>query len=152
MIATASNQCLEMLKLSKGLCFWWLHLLIYLFRALLCNSFPHSRCRQQSSGTDFKKDKLVQMSAKIAEYQRRSLDCVYKRVSALPKVFVSLGRMDGISALLESTCCAQQSVSKGHGVIYPTCLNHGIMNDIWIQGQSGLALATATRPFFLLLC
>lgn len=27
-----------------------------------------------------KKDKLVQMSAKIAEYQRRSLSCVYKRI------------------------------------------------------------------------
>lgn len=152
MIATASNQCLEMLKLSKGLCIRWLHLLIYLFRALLCNSFPLSRCRQQSRGTDFLKDNLVQMSAKIAEYQRRRLGCVYTDVWALPDIFVSLWRLDRISALLESTHCAQQSVSKGHGVIYPTCLNHGIKYDTWIQGQSGLPLATATRPLLLLLC
>lgn len=99
-----------------------------------------------------KKDKLVQMSAKIAEYQRRSLSCVYKRIWALPKVFLSLGRLGRISALLESTCCAWQPVSKGHGVIYPPCLNHGIKGDIWIQGQSGLPLATVTRPVLLLLC
>lgn len=47
-----------------------------------------------------------------------------------PKVSLCLRRLDRISALLESTRCVQQSVPKGHGVVYPTCLNHGIKDDI----------------------
>lgn len=49
--------------------------------------------------------------------------------------------------MLESTHCAQQSVLKGHGVIYPTCLNHGTKDDIRIQGQSGLPLIAAAKTF-----
>lgn len=60
---------------------------------------------------------------------------------------VSLGRLGRISTMLESTRCAQQSVLKRHGVIYPTCLNRGTKDDIRIQGQSSLPLITAAKTF-----